>query len=127
MQVKTPPFRAREWLRVALGMGSAVRGEPGRLRLPGSPPDDHRGLQVIRRQEMSIPHLWRRALLLPFILLARGAVAQTPLDPLSLTKYIDPLPIPGVAPMAGPNYYEIGAYQIEQQLHGQLPPTTVYG
>src|SRR5678816_4334766 len=24
------------------------------------------------------------------------------------------------------NYYEVGAYQIQQQLHGQLPPTTVY-
>lgn len=31
------------------------------------------------------------------------------LDPLSLTKYIDPLPIPGVATPAGPDYYEIGA------------------
>ena len=29
--------------------------------------------------------------------------------------------------MAGPNYYEIGAYQLQQQLHSQLPPTTVYG
>jgi FtsP/CotA-like multicopper oxidase with cupredoxin domain len=40
---------------------------------------------------------------------------------------MDPLPIPGVMPQAGPNYYEIGAYQIQQQLHSQLPPTTVYG
>ncbi len=49
------------------------------------------------------------------------------LDPLSLTKYLDPLPIPGVMPQAAPNYYEVGAYQIQQQLHSQLPPTTVYG
>jgi spore coat protein A len=60
--------------------------------------------------------------------LAAGiAGAQTPLDPLTLTKYIDPLPVPGAMPMAGPNYYEIGAWQIQQQLHSQLPPTTVYG
>ena len=51
----------------------------------------------------------------------------TLLDPNSLTKYMDPLPIPAVATQAGPNYYEIGAYQIQQQLHSQLPPTTVYG
>ena len=40
---------------------------------------------------------------------------------------MDPLPIPGAMPQAGPNYYEIGAWQIQQQLHSQLPPTTVYG
>ena len=55
------------------------------------------------------------------------AGAQTPLNPLTLTKYMDPLPVPGAMPMAGPNYYEIGAWQIQQQLHSQLPPTTVYG
>lgn len=51
----------------------------------------------------------------------------TVLDPASLTKYMDALPIPGVMPEAAPNYYEVGAYQIQQQLHSQLPPTTVYG
>ena len=60
------------------------------------------------------------------LIVASPLLAQE-LDPLSLTKYMDPLPIPGVAPMAGPNYYEIGAWQIQQQLHSQLPPTTVYG
>jgi len=58
---------------------------------------------------------------------AKPAATEEILDPLSLTKYIDPLPIPGVAEMAAPNYYEIGAYQIQQQLHSELPPTTVYG
>jgi FtsP/CotA-like multicopper oxidase with cupredoxin domain len=63
-----------------------------------------------------------------FVMLgAAGAHSQSLLDPRALTKYMDPLPIPGVASMAGPNYYEIGAYQIQQQLHSQLPPTTVYG
>jgi FtsP/CotA-like multicopper oxidase with cupredoxin domain len=53
--------------------------------------------------------------------------AQTPLDPLTLTKYIDPLPVPGAMPTAGTNRYEIGVWQVEQQLHSQLPPTKVYG
>ena len=81
---------------------------------------------------MSTRPLWRHLTILPILIVLGGiAVAETPepvtLDPMSLTKYIDPLPIPGVAPMAGPNYYEIGAYQIQQQLHSQLPLTTVYG
>jgi FtsP/CotA-like multicopper oxidase with cupredoxin domain len=56
-----------------------------------------------------------------------SAFAAEPLDPKSLTKYIDPLPIPGPMPMAGPNYYEIGAWEIHQQLHSQLPPTYLFG
>lgn len=53
--------------------------------------------------------------------------AQTLLNPLSLTKYVDPLPVPGAMPTAGPNYYEIGAWKIQQKLHSQLPLTTLYG
>src|ERR1041385_2080500 len=49
------------------------------------------------------------------------------LDAGSLTKYMDALPVPGPMPMAGPNYYEIGAWQIQQRLHAQLPLTTVWG
>jgi len=68
----------------------------------------------------------------PLVLVAlalQGTAAGqvTVLDPASLTKYMDALPIPGVMPEAAPNYYEVGAYQIQQQLHSQLPPTTVYG
>jgi len=55
------------------------------------------------------------------------AHADETLDPLTLTKYMDPLPIPGPMPMAGPNFYEIGAWQVQQQLHSQLPLTTVWG
>ncbi|MGH2571697.1 MAG: multicopper oxidase domain-containing protein, partial [bacterium] len=36
------------------------------------------------------------------------------------------LPIPGVMPQAGPDYYEIGMWEIEQQLHPQLQPTTLW-
>ena len=64
---------------------------------------------------------------LGLLLIAGVASAQVLLDPLSLTKYVDPLPVPGAMPTAGPNYYEIGVWQIQQQLHSQLPPTTVYG
>ncbi len=61
------------------------------------------------------------------LLTAGPAATQSVLDPLTLTKYMDPLPIPGPMPMAGPNYYEIGAWQVQQQLHSQLPMTTVWG
>jgi spore coat protein A len=65
--------------------------------------------------------------LLPFALVAANQALAEELNPNSLTKYLDPLPVPGAMPMAGPNYYEIGAWQIQQQLHSQLPLTTVYG
>jgi spore coat protein A, manganese oxidase len=58
---------------------------------------------------------------------ATGTIAAPRLDPASLTKYLDPLPIPGPMPMAGPNYYEIGAWEIHQQLHSQLSPTYLFG
>ena len=70
-------------------------------------------------------------LLLAFLALSGGsAIAEEPtpgLDPLTLTKYLDALPIPGPMPMAGPNYYEIGAWEIHQQLHSQMPPTYLFG
>src|SRR5438093_7676127 len=74
---------------------------------------------------------WRSAAILPAVLALLSSPAGTaglgaPLDPLSLTKYFDPLPIPATMPPAGPNYYEVGAWQIRQQLHRQLPPTTLY-
>jgi FtsP/CotA-like multicopper oxidase with cupredoxin domain len=67
------------------------------------------------------------SLLVLLLVTVGSAVAQVPLNPKTLTKFIDPLPVPGAMPMAGPNYYEIGAWQVQQQLHSQLPPTTVYG
>ncbi|MCI0329610.1 MAG: multicopper oxidase domain-containing protein [candidate division Zixibacteria bacterium] len=49
------------------------------------------------------------------------------LNPLSLTKYVDPLPVPGVMPPAGPNYYEVGMWQIMHRFHSQLPYAPVWG
>jgi FtsP/CotA-like multicopper oxidase with cupredoxin domain len=64
---------------------------------------------------------------LALLLALAGSTAAEVLDPMTLTKYMDPLPVPGAMPQAAPNYYEIGAWQIQQQLHSQLPPTTLYG
>jgi FtsP/CotA-like multicopper oxidase with cupredoxin domain len=49
------------------------------------------------------------------------------LDPRGLAKYVDPLPIPGPMPTAGPNFYEIGAWPVQQRLHRDLPPTSLFG
>lgn len=60
-------------------------------------------------------------------------LAQTLMDPLSLTKYLDPLPNPldnvvsPVGTMDGMDLYEVSITQFSQQLHSQLDPTTVWG
>jgi spore coat protein A, manganese oxidase len=66
---------------------------------------------------------------LMLISLTIEAQAPLPLDPKTLVKYLDPLPIPGpMQPVTpGGTYYEVGAWQISQQLHSQLPPTVVWG
>src|SRR5574341_2204916 len=69
---------------------------------------------------------WSAAVLLSLLAVV-GSTGAEELDPGTLTKYLDPLPVPGAMPMAAPNYYEIGAWQIQQQLHSQLPMTTVWG
>ena len=59
--------------------------------------------------------------------------AQTPLDPATLTKYLDPLPNPlgnVISPtgtLDGMDYYEVSISQFTQQLHSELPPTTLWG
>jgi FtsP/CotA-like multicopper oxidase with cupredoxin domain len=50
----------------------------------------------------------------------------TPLNPYSLTKYIDPLPLPGAMPMDSPGHYEIGMYKVFQKFHASLPPGACY-
>lgn len=62
-----------------------------------------------------------------------SARALVLLDPTSLTKYIDPLPNPLAAPLApsglrdGVPWYDVSMAQFEQRLHGELPPTTLWG
>ncbi|MCA9229868.1 MAG: multicopper oxidase domain-containing protein [Planctomycetales bacterium] len=59
--------------------------------------------------------------------------AQTLLDPLTLSKYIDPLPNPLgniISPMGtmdGMDLYEVSMTQFTQQLHSELAPTTLWG
>ena len=52
--------------------------------------------------------------------------------PVVLTPFLDPLPLPAVAQptsgtAGGAASYTIAAREIQQQLHSQLPPTTVWG
>lgn len=53
------------------------------------------------------------------------------LDVSTLTKYVDPLPIPSViAPtgtLGGVPLYEVSVSQFTQQLHSELPATTLWG
>ena len=50
---------------------------------------------------------------------------------MSLEKFVDALPIPSVLKEKGKRngipYYEVEMKQIQQQLHRDLPPTTVWG
>ena len=65
------------------------------------------------------------------LLLCGVALGQVLLDPSALTKYIDPLPLPGVLAPVGmlgyEIYYEVTMSEFQQQLHSELSPTTVWG
>src|SRR5690606_9634413 len=52
--------------------------------------------------------------------------------PLVLEKFVDALPIPPIAQpttgqVGGAATYDIAVQQVQQQLHRDLPPTTVWG
>jgi len=53
--------------------------------------------------------------------------APTPLDPLTLTKYVDPLPIPPVAQQKGPGAYQLHMMQGTAKMHRDVPETAVWG
>jgi spore coat protein A len=59
-----------------------------------------------------------------------GADGPATLAPTALAKYVDPLPVPrtvaGYGPDGGPGNLTIGMWEISQQLHRDLPPTTVW-
>lgn len=61
----------------------------------------------------------------------QAADPPTPLDPTTLTKYVDALPIPPamqpVGKLQGSDYYEITATEVMQKLHSELPETKVWG
>jgi len=60
--------------------------------------------------------------------LSAAAFAQgAPFDASTLTKFVDPLPIPVPMATAAPNKYEIGAWPVVQKLHRDLPATHLYG
>ena len=54
---------------------------------------------------------------------------ETPLDPTTLTKYVDALTDPGIMQptVPGGTTYNVGMYPIYQQLHSQLPATLLFG
>jgi spore coat protein A len=60
-----------------------------------------------------------------------GALAPhasaTPLNPATLTKYVDPLPIPPVAQQSAPGHYDLTMMQGTTQFSSQLPATPVWG
>jgi spore coat protein A len=53
--------------------------------------------------------------------------SATPLNPVTLTKYIDPLPIPPVAQQSAPGHYDMTMMQGTTQFSSQLPVTPVWG
>ncbi len=61
-----------------------------------------------------------------------GTVCEPDLCPVVLTPYLDPLPIPAVAvptsgTAGGAASYTMAITEFQQQLHSELPPTTVWG
>ncbi|MDH5684010.1 MAG: multicopper oxidase domain-containing protein, partial [candidate division WOR-3 bacterium] len=67
-----------------------------------------------------------------FVALGVGQVFGQPLlDPSTLTKYMDPMPIPGVVQpvgkLQGASYYEIRMIEFKQKLHSELDSTTLWG
>ena len=67
------------------------------------------------------------------VCIGTAAQAQSLLDPLTLTKFVDPLPNPlanvisPVDSLDGMDLYEVSMTQFSQQLHDELDPTTVWG
>ena len=67
-----------------------------------------------------------------------AAIAPQPLDPNSLAKFVDPLPIPSVITASGmrpspndPNvkipYYKLAMRELESKIHRDLKPTRFWG
>jgi spore coat protein A len=82
--------------------------------------------QVTRRRFLQYGAAGGAALFLPW---ARTPLATAALGG-KLTKYLEPVPLPGagivVATQSGPNQYAFAQTQISRQLHPQLPPTPLW-
>ena len=70
------------------------------------------------------PQMFLAALAGALLLGIPWAHAAVPLDPNTLTKFVDPLPAP--AKLTGANL-TIGMYPISQKLHRDLPLTSLWG
>ena len=62
---------------------------------------------LTRRQFLKMSALAGASLYLPWRWSVPPPFAADTLVPSTLTKFIDPLPIPGVMPQLTPNYYEL--------------------
>jgi len=83
-----------------------------------------------RAQEGQPMKVLRVATLIPLLVAAQVETAQAalPLDPSLLTKYVDPLPKPAQIVATGSNnVFDVTISEFDQQLHRDLPPTTVWG
>jgi spore coat protein A len=83
--------------------------------------------QITRRRFLQHGAVGGAALYLPWA--ARPSVANAA-KPLRLTKYLEPVPLPGagivVATPSGTNQYAFTQTEISRQLHPQLPPTPLW-
>jgi spore coat protein A, manganese oxidase len=83
--------------------------------------------QITRRRFLKYGAVGGAALYLPWAV--RPSVA-TAAKPLKLTKYLEPVPLPGagivVATPSGTNQYAFTQTEISRQLHPQLPPTPLW-
>src|ERR1043166_4168293 len=84
-----------------------------------------------RREVLKVGAMGGASLALPWNPFVGSAAAAPPLDGGTLLPFIDPLPLPGVlgpvASVDGVAQYRVAMTQFRQQLHAQLPPTTLWG
>src|SRR5215471_7359123 len=83
-----------------------------------------------RREFLMVVAVGAGGLLLPMLPRTRAwAQSEAPIDGSVLAKYVDPLPLPGVLSPTTPggNHYQVEMSEFAQQLHRDLPDTTVWG
>jgi spore coat protein A len=80
---------------------------------------------LTRREFLNATAIGAAGLLVPWN--RARATTPTPIGPTSLTKFVDPLPIPGVLSptVPGGSHYRVKISEFSQQLHRDLPNKTV--